>query len=229
MKRIHWLIVAVIALVIIACRIEGVHAAPMQYYGTPFFYGKYSVEKQDCIFVKDARYGVCGDIRDPEEAVVGWTSPTDDSKGIGVRVTSNIEVTCVNGRCFSNYGEPLGEIDTSITSYWFIPLGYYITASGKGVVAYQQGTGPLAEKYLRYPVKVLPELQDPPRGIARRFNDGLDRYEIYCNKALECSFMGKQMIASELSKYVPKVLTYSCDSLFCYHADKTIAGLNPKG
>ncbi|ABY63118.1 hypothetical protein ST201phi2-1p292 [Pseudomonas phage 201phi2-1] len=228
MKRIHWVIVGIIAVIILTCRIQGVHAAPMQYFGTPIFYGKYSTDKVECVFNQSAAYGFCGDIRDPEEGVVGLTNPNDPTKGVGAMVRLFTEVVCVKGECASNYGEPLGRIADTRTSYWYIPTGYYLGNKGENALAYRQGTGPMANEFPMSSIKVLGALQDPPRGVVRKYNDDLERYNVYCNESLECSYMGRVMMASQLAEYIPKVLTYSCGTVFCYHADKTIAGLNPR-
>lgn len=227
--RSNWWITLLAVTLTQLVTIGGAAATPMQFYGTPMFYGKFTESKQACIFNKVAAYGYCGDIRDPEDAIIGVTDPTDPTKGLGLTIRMFTEVTCVAGKCASNYGEPMGRIKNKATSYWTIPVGRYLASSDDEEVAYQQGTGPMAEEFPRYAVKEIPALQDPPRGVAHRFNDGLDRYEVYCNKALECSYMGQQLMASELSNYIPKVMTYNCGVVFCYHADKTIAGLNPKG
>lgn len=228
MRPAYWWIILLVAVLVSVIHPKNTEAAPMQFYGTPMFYGKFTESKQPCVFNKAAAYGYCGDIRDPEDAIIGFTDPAEPTKGLGLATRMFTEVVCVAGKCASNYGEPLGRIDVLTTSYWTIPTGHYLASNDGEQVAYQQGTGPLANEFPRYPVKEIPALQDPPRGVARHFNDGLDRYEVYCNKALECSYMGQQLMASELSRYIPKVMTYSCGKVFCYHADKTIAGLNPK-
>lgn len=228
MKPIHWIIIAIVAVVIISCRIEGVHAAPIQYLGTPVFYGKYAPDQVRCVYNQGARYGFCGDIRDPEEGEVGLTNPSEPDRGVGVMTRLFTEVTCVAGKCASNYGEPLGQMTNAETSYWYIPTGYYLGNLGQNVLAYRQGTGPMANEFPMAPVKVLDALQDPPRGVVKRYNDQLERYNVYCNDALECSYMGRVMLASQLDQYIPKVMTYNCGTVFCYHADKTVAGLNPR-
>lgn len=228
MKRFEWWLIGLVVAVLVLGQVDGVKAAPMQFYGTPMFYGKYTEPKQPCVFNKAAAYGYCGGANTPEVAVIGFTDPTEPTSGFGLTTRLLTEVICVAGKCASNFGEPMGRIKSQTTSYWTIPTGYYLASNDEEQVAYQQGTGPLAEEFPRYPVKEIPTLQDPPRGVARYFNDGLDRYEVYCNKALECSYMGQQLMASDLPRYIPKVMTYNCGKVFCYHADKTIAGLNPK-
>lgn len=228
MKPIHWLIIFIMAVAITTWRIDSANATPVQYLGTPVFYGKYTSDQVGCVYNQGANYGFCGDIRDPEEGEIGLTNPTEPNRGVGAMIRLFTEVTCVNGKCASNYGEPLGYMANTGTSYWYIPTGYYLSNNGQNILAYRQGTGPRANEFPMAPVKVLDALQDPPRGIVRHYNDNLERYNVYCNKALECNYMGRVLVASQLHQYIPKVMTHNCGDVFCYHADRTIAGLNPR-
>lgn len=228
MKSYFWWIVGIVAALIIGCRIEGVHAEPVQYFGTPVFYGKYAPDQFKCVYTADHHYGYCGALGSVEEGEVGFTDPNDPSKAVGYVMRLYGEVICTNGKCMSNYGEPLGQITSAETSYWYIPTGYYLTNLGKEYITFKQGTGPLAHVFPMKNVKVLPEYDDPPTGVTEQFKDIRERYDVYCNASLECSYMGRVMMASQLPQYIPKVLTTSCNQLFCFHPDLTIAGLNPK-
>lgn len=228
MKSYQWWLIGIISLVIVACRIEGVNAAPLQYFGTPVFYGKFAPDQYTCTYNTEHRYGYCGALGLVEEGVVGFTDPKDPNKGVGYLMRLYGEIVCTNGNCTSNYGEPLGQIASSDTSYWYIPTGYYLANLGDKYVAFKHGHGPLAHDFPMKNVKVLPGYDDPATGVSEHFKDTRERYDVYCNASLECSYMGRVMLASQLIDYIPKVMTTSCSMLFCYHPDLTIAGLNPR-
>lgn len=228
MKSYYWWIVGLVALVVVACRIEGVHAEPIQYYGTPVFYGKFAPDRYKCVYVEDKRYGYCGALGLVEEGEVGFTGPNDSNKGVGYVIRLYGEVVCNNGNCTSNYGEPLGQIAKADTSYWYIPTGYYLADVKGEYYAFKHGHGPLAHDFPMKNVKVLPGYDDPVDGVQEHFKHDYVRYAVYCNESLECSYMGRVMLASQLVDYIPKVMTTTCNKLFCYNPDLTIAGLNPR-
>lgn len=229
LSKIHWTIIIVIGMVIFGARLNKAEAAPLQYYGTPVFYGKFAPDQFECIYNGTHRYGYCGALGSVEEGEVGFTDPNDPNKGVGYVMRLYGEIVCVNGNCNSNYGEPLGQIANTETSYWYIPTGYYLADVKGKYFAFKHGHGPLAHDFPMKNVKVLPEYNDPVNGVQEHFKDTRERYDVYCNEAMECSYMGRVMLASQLHDYIPKVMTTNCSKLFCYHPDLTIAGLNPKG
>jgi len=228
MKRIHWVIVAVLAVIILTCRIQGVHAAPMQYFGTPIYYSKFTPNAFDCIYTPGASFGFCGDATHYEEATIGYTQKDDPERGVGVPVRLFTEVVCVDTICATNYGEPYGSSVERGTTYWYVPVGYYMDDSTGKTKVFKHGTGPRADYWLMKNIKVVPGFQDPPVGKVAVPKDDVARYEVYCNDADECSYMGRIMTLAQLDRIIPKVLTHTCDRRFCYNPDQSIAGLNPK-
>lgn len=216
-----------IVITLLACT-NSATAEPLQYYGTPVFYSKFADDQNNCIYNQKVRYGFCGKITDPEEGVVGFTKLNDTTKGEGIVIRLFTEIICIEGICESNYGEPLGLINTTATSYWYIPTGHYLGNHNNKIMSFKHGTGPLASEFPMKNIKVLPEYDDTPNGKVRTYTDNLTRYEVYCNESLVCSYLGRVLMASQLHQLIPKVLTIRCDIIFCYNADHSIAGLNPK-
>lgn len=203
-------------------------AEPMQYFGTPIYYSKFTPNEFECVYTPEASFGFCGNARYYEEATVGYTQRNDSNKGEGVPVRLFTEVVCLDTICATNYGEPYGSsVETGVT-YWYVPVGFYMDASGPRTKVYKHGTGPRADYFLMKNVKLLPGSQDKPVGRVEQNKDTVERYDVYCNPADECSYMGRVMLASQLHEYIPKVLTHNCSGMFCYNSDKTIAGLNPR-
>jgi hypothetical protein len=200
----------------------------MQYFGTPIWYSKFTPNEFDCVYAKEASFGFCADARYYEEATVGYTQKNDPNKGVGVPVRLFTEVVCLDTICATNYGEPYGSSVERGVTYWYVPVGFYMDNSTGKTRVYKHGTGPRADYFLMKGIKLIPGYQDPPVGKVQVPKDTLDRYDVYCNQADECSYMGRIMLASQLKQYIPKVLTYNCSGRFCYNQDKTIAGLNPR-
>ena len=228
MKKLH-LSLVVLILVIAALGLGKAHAAPLQYFGTPIYYSKFTPNEFDCVYAANASFGFCADARYYEEATIGYTQRNDPNKGEGVPVRLFTEVVCLDTICASNYGEPYGSSVERGVTYWYVPVGFYMDNTSGKTKVYKHGTGPRAEYFLMKNIKAVPGYQDPPVGKVQKPKDTLDRYDVYCNQADECSYMGRVMSVSQLSKYIPKVMTTHCDRKFCYNSDQTIAGLNPKG
>lgn len=205
-----------------------VNAAPLQYFGTPIYYSKFVPNEFECVYVANASFGFCGDARYYEEATVGYTKATDPNKGEGVPVRLFTEVVCLEKICATNYNEPYGSSFEGGVTYWYVPVGFYMDNSSGKTKVYKHGTGPRAEFFLMKNIKTVPGYQDPPVGKVQKPKDTLDRYDVYCNPADECSYMGRVMLASQLQQYIPKVMTTNCNGKFCYNPDLTIAGLNPR-
>lgn len=222
MKKLYWFISALIL------NVGTAFAEPIQYFGTPMFYSKFVPDEFVCNYNPKALFGYCGDRTLPEEAIVGYTLKDDSTQGTGASIRMYNEVVCLLGECKSQYGEPYGQVKELGTSYWYVPTGFYLATGPKGTTAFKHGNGPMADQYPIRNVKVIPELNDPPRGKIKAYKDTLIRYDVYCNPVEECSYMGRVMLATQLVKYIPKVLTTNCSTRFCYNPDLTIAGLNPK-
>jgi hypothetical protein len=225
-KQVIWGLIIVLALIILGAKINKVEAAPMQYFGTPIYYSKFTPNEFDCVYAKDASFGFCADARYYEEATIGYTKATDPEKGEGVPVRLFTEVVCLDTICASNYNEPYGSSAERGVTYWYVPVGFYMDASTGKTRVYKHGTGPRAEYFLMKGIKLIPGYQDPPVGKMQK--DTPNRYDVYCNKADECSYMGRIILASQLRNYIPSVLTHNCSGWFCYNPDNTIAGLNPR-
>lgn len=203
-------------------------AAPVQYFGTPIFYSKFTANEFDCVYASNASFGFCADARYYEEATVGYTQKNDPNKGEGVPVRLFTEVVCLDTICSTNYGEIYGTSVERGVTYWYVPVGFYMDASTGRTRVYKHGTGPRADYFLMKGIKLIPGSADQPVGKVAKPKDDIARYDVYCNAALECSYMGLLLNASNLSKYIPKVMTYNCGEVFCYNDDRSIAGLNPK-
>lgn len=228
MSRTAWIVIGIIAAIIFIAHLQPVKAEPLQYYGTPVFYGKFMPDTVDCIYNEKHRYGYCGVEPPVEEGEVGYTVPGQPGKGIGQVIRLYGEVVCTDFHCASNYGEPLGIVEAKGTSYWYVPTGFYISNHTGVYKAYKHGTGPYAHDFPKKNIKVIPELNDLPRGIIQEYKDTLERYDVYCNDGGDCSYLNRVMTIEQLAEYVPKVMTTRCGPTFCYHPDDTIAGLNPR-
>lgn len=228
MKSYYWWVVGLLAIIILACRIEGVSAAPLQYYGTPIFYSKAMADEYPCVYNNNNRYGFCGEATLPEEGEIGLTDPNDPNHGMSATIRLYTELTCSQGVCQSNYTEKLGTITDLKTGYWYIPTGYYLSNVDGKYVAYRHGTGPLAKEFPMGKVLTLGYNPNAVNGYSRQYKDNLDRYDVHCNSIGECSYMGRVMMLSQLADLVPKILTFNCDENFCYNQDLTVAGINPK-
>lgn len=227
MKKLH-LSLMLLILVIAALGLGKAQANPLQYFGTPIYYSKFVPNDFDCVYDANASFGFCGNARYDEEATVGYTQATDPTKGEGVPVRLFTEVVCLDTICATNYGEPYGSsVERGIT-YWYVPVGFYMDASSTKTRVYKHGTGPQADYFLMKNIKSVSGYQDPPVGKVQKSKDTLNRYDVYCNPADECSYMGRVMLASQLQQYIPKVMTTNCNGKFCYNSDLTIAGLNPR-
>lgn len=227
-KQISWIIVTILGFIIFGLHQEKAKAEPIQYYGTPFFYSKFVADSFDCVYTERVSYGFCGDIKYPEEGVVGYTIKGEPDQGEGAVIRFFQEVICLDGICETNFGERVGSTDVMGTSYWYIPVGFYMDIVNGKTRVFKHGTGPSGSKYQMRNIKDLPEYEDPPRGLVLKYKDTVDRYDVYCNQADECSYMGRIMLASQLHNFIPNVLTHNCSSRFCYNQDGTIAGLNPR-
>lgn len=206
----------------------GAKAAGVEYYGTPMFYSAYMPDQYQCTLDKTAGLGYCGQKNAPEVAVIGMTKKDAPDEAEGVVVDMFNEVVCSSGQCKSYYDQPFGTTLEPGTTYWKVPTGYYIAPGAGGTTAYRHGTGPLAKVFPIRNVKELLEYNDPPMGFQLKDKDTTIRYDVYCNVAAECNYMGRQLPASEMRKYLPVVLTYNCHGPLCYNQDKSVAGLNAK-
>lgn len=217
-----------IALFLVICGMSWwmhVQAEPVRYYTTPVFYGKFTPKLAHCTVDAPARYGFCGWPLYAEEGEVGVTGPDGKPEGVFTRLYD--EVVCLDDICETNYSEPRGSIDSKGVTYWYVPKGFYLaTLSGK-VTAIKYGNGPLARNYPIRDVVLPAGTTDWPDGEFIPVEDD-QTYRVWCNEALECSYMSRVMEYSELKQYIPPVLTTRCDSLFCYDDRTRIVGTNPK-
>lgn len=227
MTNFRWSILLLV-LVIAVLHMGKAKATPLQYFGTPIYYSKFVPNEFDCVYNANASFGFCGDARHYEEATVGYTQANDPNKGEGVPVRLFTEVVCLETICATNYGEPYGSSFEGGVTYWYVPVGFYMDNTSGKTKVYKHGTGPRAEFFLMRNIKAVPGYQDPPTGKVQKPKDTLNRYDVYCNPADECSYMGRVMLASQLQQYIPKVMTTNCNGKFCYNPDLTIAGLNPR-
>lgn len=214
-------------LILLLVLISGfVNADPLRFLGIPVYYSKYVPKIAHCVYTETARYGYCGWTQYPEEGTVGViTKDGTQRKGFHVRLYD--EITCIKGKCVSNYGEDRGDIPDINTTYWYIPKGFYLTELSGSVTAVKYGNGPGQKKYPIRDIKLMSELDEQPDGyFIPEAND--NTYSVYCNEAKECTYMGRVFKYEELKEYIPNVLTTDCDSLFCYSPGKRVVGINPK-
>lgn len=205
------------------------HAAePLRYVGVPVFYSKFLPKLAPCVYTEEARYGFCGWRNYPEDGQLGVTSVEDQPSKAAYTYKLYDEVVCINGVCKTNYGEPRGAIELQKTTYWYIPLGFYLTEFNGAIRAIKYGNGPLADKYPIRAVKLLPEYDELPDGVYVPMEEDWDVYDVWCNAADECSYMGRVMLFDKLRNWIPKRLSYNCDGRFCYHENGRVVGIDPK-
>lgn len=201
---------------------------PQRWVGTPVFYSKFVPKEVTCEYQKAARQGTCGIKGYSETGTVGLTTAEVEPKIEAVQVRLYMEITCVEGKCKTPYGEPAGIVDTQQTSYWTVPTGFYLYPVDGKVKAYKAGNGPLAKDYPIRSVWILPEYNDMPDGYFIPEDKERLTFNVWCNDGNECSYMGKEINYAQLNRYVPKRLSTMCDIRFCYDTNKLIVGLNPK-
>lgn len=201
---------------------------PQRWVGVPVFYSKFVPKQVKCSYQKDANQGTCGIESYADVGTVGLTTAEADPKIEEVKIRLYMEVTCVNHQCRSPYGEPAGIVALKETSYWTVPTGFYLYSTADGVTAYKAGNGPLAKDYPIRNVWLLPEYNDVPDGYYLPEESNRLNFQVWCNVADECSYMGKEINYIQLKKYVPKRLSALCDERFCYDPQYSVIGLNPK-
>lgn len=206
----------------------GVQATePLRYVGIPVFYSKFTPKVAPCTYNPITKYGFCGWMFYPEEGEVGVTTMSGDIKeSFFIRLYD--EVLCDPEKCATNFDEPRGELIGIKTSYWYIPKGFYLTRILGQITAVKYGNGPLADKYPIRAVKILPEYNDMPDGKYVPEDEDSLTYDVWCNAANECSYMGRIMPYTDLRKYIPPRMTLYCDNRFCFNEDQRVAGINPK-
>lgn len=198
-------------------------ADPVNYYSVPVYYSKFVPKLATCTVDIPARYGFCGWANYPEEGEIGVTQ-NGKTEGWFVRLYD--EVVCIGGHCETNYSEYRGEISDPGVTYWYVPKGFYLAEIAGKTTAIKYGNGPRASVFPIRNVQILPEYVDYPDGqyIPVEKDSG---YQVFCNPAKECSYLGRVFNYADLKQYIPPVLTTRCDPLFCYTDDR-IVGLNPK-
>lgn len=200
---------------------------PQRWVGTPVFYSKYVPKVVDCEYNNSVSYGFCGVHNYPELGKMGLTTLEHNTPPEVLDVRLYTEVTCVLGQCNTQFGEPVGNIDTQGTSYWTVPTGFYLITVNRKTVAYKYGNGPLAKNY---PIRGVQLIQgyDQPDGYYIPEEAERLTFNVHCNVSDECSYMGKVINYADLNKYVPKRLSTQCDVRFCYDTHQLIVGLNPR-
>lgn len=205
------------------------HAAdPLRWVGVPVFYSKYLPKVAPCTYTDEARYGFCGWKLYPEDGQIGVTSVEDHPSKVSFTYKLYDEVVCIDGVCKTNYGEPRGRLESTKTTYWYIPLGFYLFEYDGAIRAVKYGNGPLARTYPIRAVKLLPEYAELPDGEYIPMEEDWDVYDVWCNDANECSYMGRVMLFDNLRNWIPKRLSFKCDGRFCYHENGRVAGIDPK-
>lgn len=218
----------ILALLVMLVSITTQAADPLRWVGVPVFYSKYLPKVAPCTFAPEARYGFCGWRNYPEDGQIGVTSVEDIPAKAAFSFKLYDEIVCVNGECKTNYGEPRGSITAKETSYWYIPLGFYLYDGETGTRAYKYGNGPLANTYPIRGVLMLAKYPEEPDGVYVPIDKDWDVYDVWCNASDECSYMGRVMMFDKLRTWIPKRLSFKCDARFCYHEDGRVAGINPK-
>lgn len=202
-------------------------AEPLRWVGVPVFYSKFVPKIAPCTYDADAQYGFCGWKNYPEDGEIGVATMTGDVKE-SYKFRLYDEVLCVAGKCATSFGEPRGALPEDQAQYWYIPKGFYLTTLNGVTTAVKYGNGPLGNKYPIRAVKELPAYPDVPDGISVPEAQDALVYDVWCNVAQECSYMGREFSYKELSRLIPKRLTTNCDSAFCFTPEGRVAGLNPK-
>lgn len=203
-------------------------AQPEYWVGTPLYYSKYVPKIAPCSYDIDTATGTCGWAKYPDQAVAGTTTLSEDptKKVYNIRLTT--EVTCIEGICKTQYGEPRGVFADDGVSYWTLPVGFYLDKLNNQVTAIKDGNGPLAKQYPIRDVVVVDPVGDPPDGEYVRVSSSEQGYAVYCNNAGECSYQGREITYADLRASIPPVLSTHCDDFLCYNEDGRTVGLNPK-
>lgn len=205
-----------------------VQAEPLRYLGLPVFYSNFTPKLAPCVVDKETNYNHCGWKRYPEEATVGVATPGPEPFREGYQIELMDSVICVNGNCQTNYGELRGKFeDTSGLQYWYIPKGFYLTKLNGKYTAVKYGNGPQGNLFPIRGVELLPG--EVPDGEFIPEEKERMVYEVSCNAANECSYLGRVMSLWKLQEYLPKALSYTCSDQFCYDPQGKIIGINPKG
>lgn len=202
-------------------------AEPLRYVGVPVFYSKYLPKVAPCTYDDKSRYGFCGWANYPEEGEVGVTTMSGGVKESFITRLYD-EVVCVGQICTSNYGEGRGSTESNEVTYWYIPKGFYLTTLSGVITAVKFGNGPRASSYPIRDVKILPEYNDVPDGEYIPESHESDVYNVHCNPAMECEYLGRPMSFTDLKRYIPPVMTTNCGEAFCYNADGAVVGINKK-
>lgn len=218
---------AMIFLMFLAMSVGAVE--PQRWVGVPVFYSKFVPKATDCTFIEGAQQGFCGLYNETELGTFGLTTIEETPTVEKIEARLFMEVVCVAGKCTSPYGEPAGEITDIRTSYWTVPVGWYLTTIDGKVKAFKAGNGPKAKDYPIRNVKILPKYNDQPDGYYIPEETERLVFRVFCNDGNECSYMGKVINYAQLNKYVPKRLSHQCDPRFCYDDKQNIIGLNPRG
>lgn len=204
-------------------------AEPLRYVGVPVFYSKYLPKVAPCTYDDKSRYGFCGWANYPEEGEVGVTTQSGDvTEAFFVRLYD--EVVCIGQICQTNYGQARGYTDEPLdtVSYWYVPKGFYLAPIAGVITAVKFGNGPRALSYPIRGVKILPEYDDRPDGEYIPEEKESDVYNVYCNPALDCEYMGRVFTFEQLRKYIPAIMTTDCGKLFCHNKEGDVVGINPK-
>lgn len=223
------LVIVIMFFIITVLSALSAHAGEQQrYVGVPVFYSKFVPKSVDCEFDRKGVQGTCGITNYPDTGTIGITSVEVKPKAEAVQVRLYMEVVCTNGFCTSPYGEKAGTLKRQETSYWTVPTGFYLYEHDGKVTAYKAGNGPLAKDYPIRDVWILPEYDDLPDGYYIPEAETRMNFNVHCNPANDCIYMGKELTYSQLQKYVPKRMSTQCDVRFCYDTKNLIVGLNPK-
>lgn len=217
---------AMIFLMFLAMSVGAVE--PQRWVGVPLFYSKFVPKSTDCTLIEGAQQGFCGFSNESDVGVFGLTTIEEQPSIERIESRLFMEVVCITGKCTSPYGEPAGEIADTRTSYWTVPVGWYLTTVDGKVKAFKAGNGPKAKEYPIRNVKILPQYDKPDGYYIPEEQERLV-FRVFCNDGNECSYMGKVINYAQLNKYVPKRLSHICDTRFCYDDKQNVIGLNPRG
>jgi hypothetical protein len=136
-------------------------------------------------------------------------------------------VTCVSDICNTYYDEPQGSLsDFKGTTYWTVPVGYYLTIMNGEPTAVKYGNGPLADHYPMRDIKIVDKVNDRPDGHYLTLKQTRGTYNVHCNAAGDCSYMGNEVNWTGLPGLIPKVLTANCSKYLCFDPSGRVAGAN---
>lgn len=203
---------------------------PLAYYGVPLFYSHHTPKIAPCAFDNESKLGSCGWTSYPIQIQVTLARSTQPELQQKEMIDTYREVVCIDESCYtSKYNDPAGFIKGfKGTSYWSVPVGYYLAVLNNEVKAVKYGNGPYVNQF---PIRdVLVPFGESVDGEHYNLKQTEGTYNVQCNVETEhCNYLGMDVTLLKLALLVPFAKTTDCDELLCYtnSTKQWVAGINP--